>query len=254
MTNTLTILITDPDHAAGKRFTKAEVGWDKQGFDAGAKFRVIEHDVEDLPGLAEAIEEISPCPRAFIVRGGLRAEERARLQADPSATVRRRKLERDGKPPAFEEVAVNWLMIDIDNYPLPPEVDLASDPDSAIRAAIRDLLPTCFHGAECFWQLSASAGFTQGVLKTHLFYWLSEPTDNITLRRFFKATAPSWIPRHLMPCSHIGFPHRLSRAGMTHSRAALVGLLAMRRKSCCRKSVKMTATNAPPPHRHEHRA
>ena len=66
----------------------------------------------------------------------------------------------------------------------------AVDPAAVIEEAIQALLPEPFHDAECFWQLSSSAGFVPGVLKVHLCYWLSEAQDNAYLRAWFKHFAP----------------------------------------------------------------
>ena len=81
-------------------------------------------------------------------------------------------------------------MIDIDNFPLRPSDDLADDPESAIEHAISELLPPAFHDAEAWWQLSSSAGFSAGILKAHVFFWLSEPADNLHIKAVLKQHAP----------------------------------------------------------------
>jgi hypothetical protein len=73
-------------------------------------------------------------------------------------------------------------MADIDGWIMPEWADLVDNPDKVIEAAIRDVLPPEFHGAKCYWQFSSSMGFVTGVLKVHLFFWLSEPASNTTLK------------------------------------------------------------------------
>ena len=73
---------------------------------------------------------------------------------------------------------------------VPAGDDLADDPEAAIEAAIHELLPEAFHDAECWWQLSASAGFSPGLLKVHLFFWLTEPADNLHIKRVLAQHAP----------------------------------------------------------------
>ena len=62
--------------------------------------------------------------------------------------------------------------------------------DGGDRRGNSRALPEPFHDAECFWQLSASAGLAPGLLKLHPFFWLSEPYDNAYLRRWFAHFAP----------------------------------------------------------------
>jgi len=64
------------------------------------------------------------------------------------------------------------------------------DPESVIAHAISELLPACFQDVRCFWQLSSSAGFERGVLKVHLFYWLTEPLIDGVLKRTLRQHAP----------------------------------------------------------------
>ena len=76
--------------------------------------------------------------------------------------------EKQGVAPTLIETPRRWLMIDIDEWPLPSWGDLADDPETVIDHAIHELLPEQFHDVECWWQLSASAGFAAGMLKAHL--------------------------------------------------------------------------------------
>ncbi|MBI0538960.1 hypothetical protein D9599_25740 [Roseomonas sp. KE2513] len=147
--------------------------------------------MSNLADVAAAVEENRGDPRAFFVRGALLPEARAALAENPQHRFRRaKKASRTGKAATLEEVARRWVMIDIDGYPMRDSADLAVDPEEVIESAIRDLLPKCFHDAACFWQLSSSAGFVAGVLKCHLFFWLSEPISNEDFKLYLHVHAP----------------------------------------------------------------
>ena len=104
--------------------------------------------------------------------------------------IRRRKLKKGDADPSLLEVPCPWLMIDIDNFPLRPSDDLVDDPEAAIEHAISELLPPAFHDTEAWWQLSSSAGFSAGMLKVHVFFWLSEPVHNLHIKAVLKQHAP----------------------------------------------------------------
>lgn len=194
----LTIFRTTPTpHGAPRYATKRWIWsaalqeWRSVAYDAGAAYNIYERPISNLHDLAALLDKVRTDPRSFIVRGEVLPEVREVIARNPQATFRRAKFEgKKGGKPSVAECARRWLMIDVDGYPLPGWADLADDPEAVVEAAIHDLLPDSFHDVECFWQLSASAGFKAGVLKAHLFFWLSEQVDNETLRAFFKVNAP----------------------------------------------------------------
>ncbi|WP_147426107.1 ATP-dependent DNA helicase [Teichococcus wenyumeiae] len=149
-----------------------------------------ERPVASLADLAREIEEIRRDPRATIVRGALTDTARAQVAACPDRPLRRRKHAKGGIDPTLVEVSRQWVMIDIDGYPLPTWGDLAEDPDAVVDRAIYDLLPEAFHDVACFWQLSSSAGFKPGVLKAHLFFWLVKAITNDDLKLYLQVNAP----------------------------------------------------------------
>lgn len=189
----LTVLLCDGDHTASKAYAcQPDGSWKKTAdYDAGFTFGALARECCDLQALAGLIHDVRADGNAIIVRGELDDAGRASCEeADAQNRVhkiaRRKNDKRDGIPAHLTEVPRQWIMVDIDGWPLPPDADLATDPTAVIDEAIHALLPEPFHDAECFWQLSASAGFAVGVLKVHPFFWLSEPYDNAYLRRWFR--------------------------------------------------------------------
>ena len=158
--------------------------WKSQHYRAGKWFTAQEFAASGIHELATLLEKVHLAPKAFIVRGGLTAEARSALS---KGNAIRRLKHPDGRDLAsLEEVSRSWVMIDIDKWPLPASADLVESPEHVIEAAIYALLPSEFHDVECWWQLSASAGFATGVLKVHIFFWLREPASNQHIKDVLK--------------------------------------------------------------------
>jgi len=191
-----TVLRCRGDRFATKRWVwNSHLGqWVKTSYGAGREFIPTECHVSDLRSMGDALEMLRKDPRAFIVRGALSPAAAAIVKDSVGARhtpfVRRLKKARHGHPATLVDVSRSWLLIDIDHFKLRPSDSLADDPEAAIEHAIHELLPPCFHDADYYWQLSASAGFEPGVLKAHLWLWLSEPATNRHLKAFFKQHAP----------------------------------------------------------------
>ena len=189
----LTILRTVGGLLATKRWTwhAATQCWLKKSYDKAANFSVAEViEMVGVDDLAEAVRYAASDPHGMIIRGALSDAARARISANPNMRVTRRKHGRGGAEPDFIEVPRQWLMVDIDNFRMRAGDDLADDPERTIQYAIEEILPHCFQDVRCFWQLSSSAGFEPGVLKVHLFYWLSEPLIDAVLKKTLKQHAP----------------------------------------------------------------
>ena len=135
----LTVLRTTGSARATKRWrwnlTLRE--WTKISYTAGARFTAEECRVSSLADLAAVLACVSHDPRAFIVRGALTQAAHDEIAGGPERTIRRRKLWKNNIPPTLEEVPRRWIMIDIDDWPLPSWGDLADDPDTVIEHAVR---------------------------------------------------------------------------------------------------------------------
>ena len=152
--------------------------WSKISYAAGARFHPEERPAASLTDLVGALDQVRRDPRAFVVRGALAPWVRLKLATNQDLVIARQKLAKVGRPePSLVEVSRQWLMADVDNFPLLNSEDLLDDPEFPIDRAIRELLPPAFHEATCWWQLSSSAGFAPG-LKCHLFFWLDAPATN----------------------------------------------------------------------------
>ena len=164
--------------------------WRKVSYQAGAWFTPAEHQVENLGQLVTVLDQVRRDPRAFVVRGALTPTAAEAVAANPGHLVRRRKHLKNGVAPTLQEVPRRWLLADIDGWPLRASDDLAVDPEAAIDHAVHELLPEAFHDAECWWQLSSSAGFVPGILKAHLWFWLAEPATNPHIKAVLEQHAP----------------------------------------------------------------
>ena len=164
--------------------------WRKISYTAGSLFAPAEHQVGNLHELVRVIDTARRDPCTFVVRGALTPEAAAALAANPAHRIRRRLHAKAGIAPTLVEASRRWVMVDVDDWPLRPSDDLAADPETAIDHAIHELLPEAFHDAECWWQLSSSAGFVPGLLKCHLWFWLSAPASDAHLKAVLKQHAP----------------------------------------------------------------
>jgi hypothetical protein len=158
--------------------------WLKRTYSAGMWFHPIEEVANSLDDLAASIVRIAADPRNLIIRGALKPEHR------DAPKVRKLKNKKPGADPFFDEVPRCWVMIDIDKFLLRPSDDLVDDPESPIAHAIQELLPPAFHDVRCFFQLSASAMFVPGILKVHVFFWLTAPIADKMLKATMRQCAP----------------------------------------------------------------
>lgn len=234
----LTVLRTVDNARATKRWTwNPTLGeWLKVSYSAGKWFTAVEHQVADLAGLVDVLDVVRADPQAFVVRGTLSSDAAEAVAANPAHRIRRRKHLKQGVDPTLIETPRQWAMVDVDGWPLRASDDLATDPESAIDTAIQELLPDAFHDAECWWQLSSSAGFVPGYLKVHLFFWLTEPADNLHIKAVLHQHAPgvdrapfSAVQPHFVadPVIEGGYDPLPRRTGWRHGLEPAVALPAL---------------------------
>lgn len=79
----------------------------------------------------------------------------------------------------YEDVPRAWVMLDIDDLPLPDSVSPTSQ--EAVEQAIARL-PPCFQGRDCVYHFSSRSGLSGQNFKGHLTFLLDDPLDSRTLR------------------------------------------------------------------------
>jgi hypothetical protein len=159
------------------------------GFDAGYGYQVSQAPVAGLTELSNLLTIIQHNPQLMVIRGMYRGDAHARTVRhltkrtgllEPGLTsdgLARRILEN------FDDQPLPWMMIDIDDYAPPAGIDPIAEPERAIQAYIGANLPPCFYGAGYHWQLSSGAGHARnaGLLKAHVWFWLSTPMTSLQL-------------------------------------------------------------------------
>ena len=106
--------------------------------------------------------------------------------------IRRRKLKKGDADPSLLEVPCPWLMIDIDNFPLRPYLTISGGRSRSRDRTRHQRIATAGvprHGS-LVAAFSSSAGFSAGMLKVHVFFWLSEPVHNLHIKAVLKQHAP----------------------------------------------------------------
>ena len=142
-----------------------------------ANWRHSEQPIGSIDDLAFILEELQKDPSACVIRGKLKG-----LPNEVDGTVRR-NLD------FFDDQPVHWVMVDVDKF-MPLIADPVTQGADAVWEFLLCELPPEFHGASYWWQLSSSAGKpgAEGVLKAHIWFWLSEPANGATLTAWAKAT------------------------------------------------------------------
>lgn len=157
MNDTITIL-TSKGPVLTKRWTSDGI----KPYDRAKTFSVEQRSVAGIRELSGMLTELEPQARSCVIRG------RPEPDTDLSATTR--DLDH------FNDAPHHWVCLDVDDWPLPPDVTL-DDPARAVSEFIAHNLPPEFSEVTHHWQLSSSAGAPgkERVLKAHLWFWLAEP-------------------------------------------------------------------------------
>jgi hypothetical protein len=153
------------------------------GFDAGTFFRCQPHPVSNIYELSGLLEILLRRPHQFLIRG-IPAPN-----IDLAKPVRRMKhpdQDRDGMIWFTEEAGQPWVLIDIDNFPVPAEIDPVRDPQAAISYLVEHCLPPELRDVTFVWQWSSSTGMKgAGFLSAHLWFWLDRPMTEAELKGWF---------------------------------------------------------------------
>ncbi|MGU3358888.1 hypothetical protein ACLBWX_01000 [Methylobacterium sp. M6A4_1b] len=151
-----------------------------EDYDAGAySFHQATHQVASIRTMATVLDTIMLNPTACVIRGEPKYPE---LQV-----VLRRKTH-------FDDVPRRWVLLDMENIPLPPGLDWRTEPEAAIRHAI-SLLPRHFHGVTCWWTFTGSQGVKKGPdgaddLRVRLAFWFDRPVSNQELKTWLTEKTP----------------------------------------------------------------
>jgi hypothetical protein len=173
----LTVLATDPDRTASKRFVKTAAGTRKIDYHAGRWFTVYEPlPVTDIVSLHEALTAVESFPNLLVIRG-------APIKHS-YVTARIRRLGDNTGAGNFQTPAQGrrWVLIDFDKIPLPKGLRLKKDP-VAVCDYLVGLLPPEFHKVSYHWQLSSSAGvYGSSQVSMHIWFWLTCPVSDLALK------------------------------------------------------------------------
>ena len=223
----LTVITTaghDRGKLATKRITCDADEWQIQDYSLATWWSVRQVDVHDLPSLGDALASLERDPHSCVIRGepieGINLVRCRRLKdpdpkdgTPPSFAPAARRwigIDVDSLPtPVWdpEKLAQRRAAIERDRaehgMPLPKgeddgeDVDLTGDEDLApidpandwaivIRAAVITL-PSEFHDASAYWQMTSGAGIKPGV-RMRLWYWLDRPVADDEAKRWLEAS------------------------------------------------------------------
>jgi hypothetical protein len=153
-------------------------------YDLAALFRVLQKPVGSLQELHELLRRLQREPHCCAIRGQFVGHEEARARIPEELPIHYRRQNK-----LFEEAGHYHVMIDIDGF-RPHKADPVRQPVKAIDEYVHQHLPSEFHGKSYSWQLSGSAGFPgkEGLLKAHVWFWLTTPYTGPSLTEWARAT------------------------------------------------------------------
>lgn len=132
--------------------------------------REIHSISDDIDALAEFIKSLAHQPDSALVTGIPCSD----IALD--TPTRRLKAIRDNHPATLAECSAPWVVIDVDDIPIPERLD-PLDPESAI-AAVVEMLGAPFTDASYVWQLTASAFPGAERIRVRLFFLVDRPISN----------------------------------------------------------------------------
>jgi len=173
-----------PRRILAKRWTRnADGELEVQPYDRAATFTWGERSFFSHAQLAEFLAQCLRDPQVAVLRGGvLQARKGDRI-------ISRRMKDQPGKPAHIEDVPRSWVAFDLDDVPVPDDVDGLEDPEAVVRATIEDLLPEELHGAAVVWQYTGSTGMRcRDLVGLRLWFRLAEPLTSRQVR--------AWVEEH----------------------------------------------------------
>ena len=174
-------------HSSGANFRKtfsyAGAALKSCSADFRAYFVAESFEVADLDGLSTLLHKLENDPARFLIRGHVIDG------VDLTQRLRRRIADGLSSPQEapFKDLPISWLMIDVDKYPIPKNIDLLTQTLQAVEHIVQQL-PKQFGECSYHYQLSGSAGvnYTDRI-SVHLVFWLDRPATSSQLKTWAKA-------------------------------------------------------------------
>jgi len=194
--DTITLLKSLPGVYLAKRWTSDGIA----GYDKARYVYVREADVSCIYSLATVLKGVEPQSNVCAIRGMKVSLEDAQAMGtlpdlsggEPLPAVKKASdggdvfLRRKG---IFKDAPHHWVCLDVDSFrPVKTAGDLLSKPENCV-AEFLQALPAPFQTATCYWQLSNSHGApgNEGILKVHIWFWLSVARTGAELTAWAKA-------------------------------------------------------------------
>lgn len=154
-------------------------------YEGAYHYEVEEHQVDGVEALSALLMRLAKQPDRCVIRG--------QWIEDGTVDNTRKRTRRQNV--CFSDAPRRFLALDVDQFQ-PLASDPVLEPDEAAREFVETMLPAEFHDAAFHLQLSNSAGAPgkEGVLKAHLWFWLSEPLTGAQLTAWQKRTGAAFDP------------------------------------------------------------
>lgn len=180
----------------------------------GFLFDLSDVHVENLDGLFAILSNRARDPRSAVLRG-------KPIVADGKTLRKKRrllkpKLRKDGKidEPTVSEVSRSWLGVDIDGVECPEKIDPVNEPDAVVEH-VTSLLPPCFEGVTCVWNMTGSAGILKPDsdgkplplrIYIRLWFWLSRPLGSDECKDLLAGCPVDMSLYNAVQCHYIAAP------------------------------------------------
>jgi hypothetical protein len=173
-------------YTLNKTFTMIDGEINKSNFSNVSSFNVEERKYNGINGLYNVFKEVSENPLLGFIRGKLKKGMHNRgvlRRSNPS-------LDRNtGQTitPAFEEVPIDWVMLDCDGLKLPKGLNAIDNPDECATFYVRNLSKP-FQDVTFFYSFSNSQNVKNtNKLHIHIFMLLSKPITSLQAKKLLKA-------------------------------------------------------------------